>query len=584
VFTPVLPQSTACRAELRCQAVRGTKGAFPQRYFKKVHPSSFQIITHSIDFQKSLVIMEQPSRSKNVVEKPTMSPFDRLPIEILHMVFANLEPQDVTQMRLTCGLLADIGCYYLLSEVHLIFKSSSFERMRQISRHPIVSQTVKSLFYEAEVIQRCHDFNAWRRCNEYPAVLTDFAATHPRDRKSFAFLRRWRAQQDLPRPCSVKELRRAYANYNQYAANQQMIIRHDHNSDLIRDAIRRFPHLDTVHMVKERQMIDCSRYLVREFEAGLRIPHDRLVSQEACGVSQLLSVLLGAISAGRRLWRVTCDQVHWTFFAQRVDVLAKTRLAVEHLKILQLKISTCHENDDGDVYDIICANSHACTERLQHGALRDFIAAAPHLKDLNIGLNPVYGHLPPISLNNAVGTYHWRYLERITFANLSTREEDLLDFCDRHATNLTHLSISGLTLTSGCWQRVFQQIRKALCLRSVEVSGWLMSYDYEDEHNLVDLGEDLSPEVTRKPRIRVAIEAYILEGGDAEPMNLDPVLYESDDNDSRSNGTSSSGYTDSLDGFNFNTETGWKPRLDDIDYDLLEEEYFDSLNDDYGSI
>lgn len=111
-----------------------------------------------------------------------------------------------------------------------------------------------------------------------------------------------------------------------------------------------------------------------------------------------------------------------------------------------------------------------------------------------------------------------------------------------------------------------------------------MSYDYEDEHNLVDLGEDLSPEVTRKPRIRVAIEAYILEGGDAEPMNLDPVLYESDDNDSRSNGTSSSGYTDSLDGFNFNTETGWKPRLDDIDYDLLEEEYFDSLNDDYGSI
>lgn len=100
----------------------------------------------------------------------------------------------------------------LLSEVHLIFKSSSFERMRQISRHPIVSQTVRSLYYEAEVILQCQNLNAWKEWIQNPTVLADLAVTHPGDRKSPAILRRWREQQDLPRPCrSKKELRRAYA-------------------------------------------------------------------------------------------------------------------------------------------------------------------------------------------------------------------------------------------------------------------------------------------------------------------------------------------------------------------------------------
>lgn len=523
--------------------------------------------------------MENPSRSKGLVVKPATRSLDRLPVETLHMVLANLEPQNVTQIRLTCRLLADIGTHYLLSELHLIVKSSSFERMRQISRHPIVSQTVRSLFYEAELIQRCHDFNAWKACFDNFTVLADMAVTHPRDRNSLAFLRLWQEHQGSPWPrLSVQELRRAYARYNQYAVNQQMIRRHDYNSGPIRDAMSRFPNLDTIHMVRGREIFDCSRYLVREFEAGLRVPCKRQLSQDACGVSQLLSVLLGAFSAGRKLRRLTCDQVDWTFFDQRADVLAETRLAVEYLESLQLKISACHEDYDDGVGDMMCANSSACTECLQHGALLDFIAAAPHLKDLNIGLNPVYGHLPPISLTHTVGTRRWLYLERVTFANLSTREEDLLDFCDRHATKLTHFSIVGLTLTTGRWQRVLQQIRRALRLRTVEISGYLMSHDEGDEHDLNDLR-------ARKPRIRVAIEAYILEGGDAEPINLDdPALFESEDKEYDSDRTSSGADANSLDGFNPNVENGWGSGLNGIDYDHVEEEYYESLNDDYGSI
>ena len=232
---------------------------------------------------------------------------------------------------------------------------------------------------------------------------------------------------------------------------------------------------------------------------------------------------------------MTCDRVHWTFFTQKDHLLAKVRPAFEHLNSLQLRISTCHEDNDG-VEVTGCANLSSRTRVLQSGSLRNLVTTAPDLKNLDIGSHPVYGHLPPICLTNAVGTHHWQYLERASFSYLSTLEEVLLGFCDRHAKNLTDLSIIGLTLTSGCWQRVFQRIRKALRLKSVEVSGWLMSYDPEDEHNLDDVWEDAERVETKKPRIRVAIEAYLLEDGDSEPMNLDPALYGLYDDDNTATG------------------------------------------------
>lgn len=467
------------------------------------------------------------------------------------MILANLRPQHVTQVRLTCALLAEIGLKHLLSEVHLIFKSSSFDRMRQISQHPIVSQTVRSLFYEAEVMERSQNFDAWKECIENPIFLADLAITHPRDRKSSAFLRRRQEQQESPRPCrSEEELRRAYASYGQYAADQQMIIRHKHNSDLIQNAIRRFPYLDSVHMVRERHVSDCSRYLVREFEAGMQIPYDRQVYQKECGVSQLLSLLLGAVSTGRILRRVTCDQIHWTFFTQSREVLAQTYLAVEHLNSLRLRIAPYSQ---GIYSNAMCAN-------LQHGSLRDFIAAAARLKDLNIGSHPAYRHWPPIFLAHAVGTRHWQYLERVTFTYLSTSEEDLLRFCDSHAKNMVHFSIIGMTLTTGCWQRVFQHIRKALRLRSVEVSDILSSYDLNDRYNLDKQWGGLEPAVPRKTRLRAAIEAYLLEGGDAAPMNLDSALYDSDAESNSSYETSSNEYTDSLDEYHLFQGSAWVPR------------------------
>ena len=61
-----------------------------------------------------------------------------LPKEIIHMVFSYLEPQNVTNTRLVCRRFAQVGLYHLRSTYHLVFHKASFERLLEISQHPVV--------------------------------------------------------------------------------------------------------------------------------------------------------------------------------------------------------------------------------------------------------------------------------------------------------------------------------------------------------------------------------------------------------------------------------------------------------------
>ena len=54
--------------------------------------------------------------------------------------------------------------HYLVSEAHLFFKSSQFERLCQISEHPIISKKIDTLFYEAEILTNYGSTEDWRTC------------------------------------------------------------------------------------------------------------------------------------------------------------------------------------------------------------------------------------------------------------------------------------------------------------------------------------------------------------------------------------------------------------------------------------
>ena len=491
----------------------------------------------------ALASESKPHRSsRRPISKPTHTTFEqsrstlaRLPAEILHLIFKNSKPRDVAQMGLVCTCFAEIGIYHLVAELHLIFTSSSFERMRQISRHPIVSQTVTSLYYEADILRSFSCYEDWENYLLSPDVRQDFsnAAPGPPIRKRKPHLQQILHVVDRG---SLQQLQRAYIHYREYLADQATIVRHDYNSELLRDAFSKFPNLRSVHLIREGPLLACSRYLVREFEAGLQVPYNVHRYQEKYGVSQLQSILLAAVSTGRSLDNLECDQIHWTFFAQKADVLAKIHPAVRRPKSLELTIGICGPDDESRYYVERFKERKLAwsTKHLKQGHIPQFISAAPDLQNLAIedgrqtGSNHFLGS--PLSIGDVVGTHHWQYLERVTFKFLSASEEDLLGFCTRHAKTLTHLSLHQIELSSGCWQRVFQHMRMTLHLKRVEISGHLSSKAAGESLDLdPPYSDELWTDPWRKSRLQAAIEAYLLEGGDGEPICLDPQLYHVED-------------------------------------------------------
>ena len=468
--------------------------------------------------------MAKPEPYTSLPEKPNTKSLYHLPIEILHVVLGFLEPHDILRMRLVCKVFAEIGIQHLVFIVHLVSKSSSFERMLELSRHPIISQMVQSIFYEADMLLKFEDFEA------YKGFLTRLAVLRETEDANLQYC--LKAIKPQPDRCSDERLRMGYAHYRDYFADQEIILRRNYNSKLLQDAFSRFPNLRSIHLRREGPLSVCSSYMVGEFEAGLYVPYNDHKGHENHGVSQLQSLLWAAVSAGRRLEVLKCDQIYWTFFAQRDDLLAKAHLAVVALKAFELRINICAENfrDHGFHDGRLCTNVRKCTENLQRGPVRRLLVAAPDLEDLAIEVNASCSFEPSIRLSDVIGTYHWRYLKRATFAFLRITEEGLLEFCARHAGTLAHLSLHDILLTSGSWPRMFQQIRKVLRLQSVEISGYLGSWNRSDHHNLDPFyaEDNISLVAWRKPGLQAAIETYLLEGGDAEPINLDPSLYHPD--------------------------------------------------------
>ena len=56
---------------------------------------------------------------------------------------------DLNNVRLACKGLADVGAEIFLAQAHLIFEVKSLERLKKISLHPLFSQHVKPIIYEA---------------------------------------------------------------------------------------------------------------------------------------------------------------------------------------------------------------------------------------------------------------------------------------------------------------------------------------------------------------------------------------------------------------------------------------------------
>ena len=465
----------------------------------------------------------------------TAFPLDRLPNEIIHIVFENLAQRHIGSLRLVCKRFAAIGSGYILTEAHLFCKSSQFEQLRQISEHPIISRKVDSLFYEADTLDDYGSIQNWRQHVCVPRWMHDLALEGiipPSPTASEREKRRFR--RELIKAINGSGfrngdmlLRESYDRYVKYLADQESLRAQDYNVGMLKGIMAKMPNLKIIEMSTESCLNNGrSARMERSFKDGLVVPYGDRQVDEGCGVGQLRSLLLAADAAGLKLETLSAGSVDWRFFResgkQDIQTLRKMQRAVRHLRNLTLYISTSSEYDEDYIVGPV---SHfmvpACAEYLRQSSnLKDFVTATPDLERLDFNFD-CYEPFPPATLCDSVGTFKWHSLRVVGLAFISANEDCLAQFFDRHASSLRKIRLDTMLLTTGSWASLLQRARKILKLEQAALFGTLKGTDLDETH-LLDLPPGLNG--GRRAKIQVQIEKYLLKGGDGPLLDLNALV------------------------------------------------------------
>ena len=450
----------------------------------------------------------------------TIPPIARLPNEILHQIFSLLHPLQVANLRLACKAFSAIGLQYLVPEIHLIFKPSSFDHLRLISEHPVLSQHVHTLFYEADSLEDFDNMKEWKKnifvpdwFNSVDRKLMPPPPPEASQREKRAYRRHIDKAREAPRYIySARQLKLAYEEYRHFVWCQDYMRQYDYNSEVIREAMAKLPKLKTI----ELSLLCClrngrSRKMKNAFAKALAAPYGDQGHREPSGAAQLRSLLVGASDAGLEIETLRCGSVQWRFFADEGTVFNKMKHAVRCLRTLEFYITTrC--DDDIDSEELRDEEIILCAGYLEEtGRLHDFVTSAPQLENLTVHFdcdNP----MPSANLSDLVGQFTWPSLRLASFNGISTTEEDLMDFYERHAKTLREIRIESIDLEYGSWATIFRRIRDTLSLEKVTICGDL---NVEDPYESLYLGpppECMIPGETRG--IGADIEKYLLRKTD----------------------------------------------------------------------
>lgn len=85
--------------------------------------------------------------------------------ELLYLISKQLrdDPASLSRLRLVSITFATIASRYLFREFHLLFKTSRFNRLLELSKHPSLSKCVRTIYYDADTLRHYPTKKAWRR-------------------------------------------------------------------------------------------------------------------------------------------------------------------------------------------------------------------------------------------------------------------------------------------------------------------------------------------------------------------------------------------------------------------------------------
>ena len=385
-----------------------------------------------------------------------------LPYEIQRDIIGRLELPSLKALRLASQTLAAIGAEYLLPEVHLLFRKASLERLELISRHPIISQHVTALIYDAD---RGELQERWKWANHL--TESHLRARRPLGAPFDAAPELWPEYESLPHVYSKDETCRGWANYLDILTEQQDITTRNLDDQVAR-AISCFPKLSHIYLSIGAKTRPHSNALILSYAPGLVLPlRDWFLdayNAEPNGLHQFTSLSLFTPERSdlpsplnkcmhpAALRTLHIGKVTWKIFSATWPAQqAAYQTLMAQVTDVNLSLNVSQPWPQVDPGAALQDEANCRRFFLETEALRIFLMAAPMLEKFHVEFNHCYmGSKMQIvdlkSLVGDVGEFTWKSLREVDF-QVNTGMEELIDFLTRHQKTLRKLTMSdGLTL------------------------------------------------------------------------------------------------------------------------------------------
>ena len=245
-------------------------------------------------------------------------PIDHLPAEINHMICSYLKPLELANLRLVSRVVGPISLQYMVPEVHLILAKDSFEQLKALAAHPIVSKVVTSFFFEADKFAQLVQLSReqWERTIVSPEFFAQ-AKTELSDHASARSVRT--CNRDVSKressPChhyTEEQLEHAFGKYVGFVRFQHNSATHEKE---MAEAMKHFPRLNEFTLASSPLSHNRTSRLKRFFEPAFLNQFETGElggsQSEPRGLRQMRSLLLAAYHAGVRVETLQCGVVSW---------------------------------------------------------------------------------------------------------------------------------------------------------------------------------------------------------------------------------------------------------------------------------
>ncbi|KAI1417063.1 hypothetical protein F5Y13DRAFT_204421 [Hypoxylon sp. FL1857] len=407
-----------------------------------------------------------------------------LPLEIFLLVCSHLSPTEARSLRLCCKHLAYIGACHLFREIVVHLYKPSLANLRALADHPIISKNIKTLFYEAGSLVfnngDPYDDLVHPEDSFSPSDYWDYWCTTEisRDRQRvYDSKNNWLPSGAFEHdPITYGDLKENYGQYVDAVRNQAQISWDGEDFSLFEEVIPKLEGLKEI--------------IVNHGRPDHPSPYDCFFKQPGSQVNsrQLQAVLFGLSGTEIQLhslcaMRLSSNIINAPFFNQMA-------ISCKELKAISLDFRT-RVNWVDEFYIPTYPLCIQDTRRMvDTGVIRLFLTQLSNLERLSLGFDPesprwlLVNEMYPASLRSLVPpTFLWKNLREVQLSYVETQRQELFNFFERHRSTLKVVRLNHCKLTTTSWIKLLWQMKGALDLGDICISGRLLGqFESEEDH------------------------------------------------------------------------------------------------------